>query len=128
MAGKPTSMRKVTCADRFTPPESIPPLSSSTTVTVAMPTPPDNLKLKVPLVAMAGLVANRFALESVTTNRSTFWADSSAGPVEIFVANPLIACAGAFCAKTMRFVEREKLGASFNGFTVKVKEFVVRAF
>src|SRR5438552_2518096 len=88
-----TVILKVCGAEVSTPPKAVPPLSMSLTVTIAVPvTFVAGVKVKAPVELTAGCDENR-ALLSFVTRKASVWADSLAGPLEIFVAHGLTVCA-----------------------------------
>jgi hypothetical protein len=80
----------VWAAEVLRPPPSVSPSSAAMTVMVVVPLASGaGVKVKVPVVSMAGSVVNMLGWSTVTV-KPTFCADSFQGPREISLAHPLI--------------------------------------
>ena len=98
------------------PPFAVPPLSFKKTVTTALPLfPRAGVNVNVPVGPMAGGTAKR-VLSLLVTEKLRVWADSSAGPALIALAQLVTVWAGPLkgAVRSGPFV---KTGGSFTGST-----------
>ena len=92
-----TVIVKVWVALVSSPPLATPPLSWSSIVIVALPTPAAaGVNVNVPVGPTAGWTAKSALSVLFVTENATVWADSFAGPSLIAVAQPGIECAPEF--------------------------------
>ena len=115
-----TVIVKVWVALVSSPPLAMPPLSWSSIVIVALPTPAAaGVNVSVPVGPTAGWTAKSALSVLFVTENATVWADSFAGPSLIAVAQPGIECAPEF-SRTVWFAPLVKDGGSLTAVTVIV--------